>query len=145
MSQKKEIHIPLHAPNIVNVCVDKDDHGEIAGRIYHCYDKEPWHFKNVIGMVELMEDFFDRISFPQASTQTRVFANAAKQRTEILTKVATPKEIAENQGERGTFLICVKYRQNSSWQGEVEWLEQGVVQHFISVLELLKILNNALG
>lgn len=143
MSQIQEMHIALHAPNIVNICVDEDKNGELSGRLYHCYDEEPLRFANVIRMVEAMEDFFDRISFPQASTQTRTFANVVKKDKEKLEKVVPPQKVVEHRGERETFLTCVKYRQNSSWQGEVEWVEKGVVLHFVSVLELLKILSNA--
>lgn len=143
MIQKKEVSIALHAPNIVNVCIDSNDFGEIAGRIYHCYAEEAWCFENVIELIEQMEDFFDRISFPQASTQIRAFGNVIKQKKEMLSKVTTVQKIAEERGKKGSFLICVKSRQNSAWQGDVEWVEKGVVQHFISVLELLKILSNA--
>lgn len=144
MEPRSELKIALHAPNLVNVCIDKDDNGELGGRIYHCYDKNPWLFSNVIRMVELMEDLFDRISFPQASTKTRTFTNTVHQGKEKLEKVSTPQEAISQRGEKGTFLIYVKYRQNSSWQGEVQWLENGGVSQFVSVLELLKLLSNAL-
>lgn len=144
MSQKKEMHVPLHAPNLINICVDENVDGEMAGRIYHCYDDHPWPFKNVIRLVESMEDFFDRISFPQASTQTRAFVNVKYKYKEALKKVAGSNDIAAHRGKKGTFLICVKYRQNSTWQGEVEWVERSSTQQFVSVLELLKLLSNAL-
>lgn len=144
MSQIEEMHIALHAPNIINICIDEYTNGELSGRIYHCYDNKPQPFTNVIRMVEAMEDFFDRISFPQASTQTRSFANAAKKSKDKPEKVLLPQEVAAQRGKKGTFLTCVKYRQNSSWQGDVEWIEKGVVLQFVSVLELLKILSNAL-
>lgn len=144
MSQKREMHVPLHAPNIINVCVDESVDGEMAGRIYHCYDEKPWPFANVIRLVEAMENFYDRISFPQASTQTRAFKNTGNPNKEELEKVADSQDIARYRGKKGTFLICVKYRQNTTWQGEAEWVEGQSVQQFVSVLELLKILSNAL-
>lgn len=144
MSQNKEVHVPLHAPNIVNICVDESVNGEMKGRIYHCYDEKPWEFINVLKLIEEMEDFYDRIAFPQASTQIRAFANAGRKHRETLKKTVTSQEVAANRGKVGTFLICVKYRQNSTWQGEVEWIEGRNTQQFISVLEFLKILSNAL-
>ena len=144
MDQKKEIQIALHAPNIVNICIDECRNGEVAGCLYHCYDENPWEFANVLKMVELMEELYDRISFPQASTKTRSFVNAACESKERPQKVSTPQDVAAHRGKKGSFLTCVKYRQNSSWQGETQHLEEGTVQQFISVLELLKIISNAL-
>ena len=54
------------------------------------------------------------------------------------------KDVAAQRGKLGTFLVSVRYRQNSSWQGEAEWVDSGKIQQFVSVLELLKILSNAL-
>lgn len=144
MSQKKKMHVPLHAPNIMNVCIDDSTEGEMTGRIYHCYDQYPWPFANVMRLMEVMEDFFDRISFPQASTQTRTFTNTGNYTKETLKKIVDARDVAKYRGIKGTFLICVKYRQNATWQGEVEWVEGESVQQFVSVLELLKILSNAL-
>lgn len=144
MSQTIKIKTALYTPNLVNVCVDKYDCGEIAGRIYHCYDMNPWHFGNVIEMIELMEDFFDRISFPQASTKTRTFADVSKKEKEALIKLVTPQEVAKQSGKLESFLVNVKSRQNSAWQGEVECMETGEMHQFISVLDLLKILSNTM-
>lgn len=144
MGQNVEIKMALHTPNLVNICVDKYDCSEIAGRIYHCYDEKPWHFTNVIEMIGLLEDFFDRISFPQASTKTRTFVNVSEKKKESLTKSVAVQKIIEQSGRLGSFLVHVKYRQNSAWQGLVERMESGEIYEFISVLELLKILNNAM-
>lgn len=144
MEQNKEVQIALHAPNLINICIDENKDGEMAGRLYHCYDENPWKFSNILKMVELMEELYDRISFPQASTKTRSFVNTAYENKECPQKVQTAQDVAACRGTKGSFLTCVKYRQNSSWQGEVQWLEEGAVHQFISVLELLKILSNAL-
>lgn len=147
MDQEKEVQkvqVALHAPNIVNICIDESKNGEMAGRLYHCYEEEPWEFANILQMVELMESLYDSIAFPQASTKTRSFVTTASGRKARPQKVKTVQDVAACRGAKGSFLTCVKYRQNSSWQGEVQWLEEGRVHPFISVLELLKILSNAL-
>ena len=59
-------------------------------------------------------------------------------------KVCTPEKVLEKRGGKGTFLLNVRYRQNSSWQGEIQWIEENTVYQFPSVLELIKILSNAL-
>jgi len=42
-----------------------------------------------------------------------------------------------------TFLVKIKYRQNSSWQGSVQWVEGGKTQNFKSCLELMRLMDLA--
>ena len=44
----------------------------------------------------------------------------------------------------GTFEITVKFMQNSTWQGQIHWVEQDRRQSFRSALELLKLMDEAL-
>ena len=104
---EQSYQISWYAPNFINMCIDNINDGELSGRIYHCYSKEPWKFTNILQLIELAEDFI------------------------------------ENRGQKGTFFLNVRYRQNSSWQGIVRWIEGNSTQQFVSVLELLKILSNA--
>lgn len=46
--------------------------------------------------------------------------------------------------KKGTFIIKVLDRQNSTWQGTVTWVEEAKVQNFRSALELLKLIDGAL-
>lgn len=73
MEQKQHAHINISAPNLVNICVDWAENGELSGRVYHCYSTEPETFSNLMHLINLMDAFFDRISFPQASTKPRYF------------------------------------------------------------------------
>ncbi|MDD2978645.1 MAG: hypothetical protein PHN80_01600 [Hespellia sp.] len=144
MEQNDNRHTALHAPNILSVCIDAYDAGEASGRIFHCYNEKPQTFANVIQLIEIIEDFFDGISFPQASTKTRTFIQQEPKRKIDWIKVTTTEEIAKKRGQIATFLLYVKFRQNSCWQGEAEWIEGGSTEEFLSVLEWLKIVNNSL-
>ena len=42
-----------------------------------------------------------------------------------------------------TFLVKIKYRQNSSWQGSVQWVEGEKTQNFKSCLELMRLMDMA--
>ena len=42
-----------------------------------------------------------------------------------------------------TFLVKIKYRKNSSWQGSVQWVEAGKTQNFKSCLELVRLMDMA--
>lgn len=54
------------------------------------------------------------------------------------------QRVQGRRGDKGTFLVCVRYRQNSTWQGHVVWAEKNQQQPFRSALELLKLIDSAL-
>jgi len=47
------------------------------------------------------------------------------------------------KSSENSFLVKIKYRQNSSWQGTVQWVETGKVQNFKSCLELIRLMDLA--
>ncbi len=141
---EQSYHISWYTPNFINICIDSINDGELSGRIYHCYSKEPRRFANILQLLEISDDFFNKLQFPQASTNARTFILNQTSESIELTKVLSPEKVAENRGEKGTFFLNVQYRQNSSWQGIVNWIEGNITYHFLSVLELLKILSNVL-
>ena len=141
---EQSYQISWYAPNFINMCIDNIDDGELSGRIYHCYSKEPWKFTNILQLIELADDFFDRLEFPQASTSARSFTSTQFLGVDRLDKVQSPEDFIENRGQKGTFFLNVRYRQNSSWQGSVTWVEEQREQHFRSALELLKLIDGAL-
>jgi len=46
---------------------------------------------------------------------------------------------------KGTFEISVKFMQNSTWQGQIHWVEKNLKQNFRSALEMLKLMDEALA
>ena len=46
---------------------------------------------------------------------------------------------------KGTFEISVKFMQNSTWQGQIHWVEKNQKQNFRSALEMLKLMDEALA
>lgn len=141
---EQSYQISWYAPNFINMCIDNINDGELSDRIYHCYSKEPWKFTNILQLIELADDFFDRLEFPQASTSARSFTSTQFSGVDRLDKVQSPEDFIENRGQKGTFFLNVRYRQNSSWQGSVTWVEEQREQHFRSALELLKLIDGAL-
>ena len=63
------------SPNLISICVDEIRNGELSGSLYHCYSEEACPFSNVAHLIELAENLFDQIKFPQASTQMRTFTD----------------------------------------------------------------------
>lgn len=66
------------SPNLISICVDEIRNGELSGRLYHCYSEEACLFSNVAHLIELAENLFDQIKFPQASTQMRTFTDKSR-------------------------------------------------------------------
>ena len=139
-------NIRMFSPNIICNCVNKyDDHG-FSGELYHSYSKEPCKYKDLSRMLIMMEEFYDQIKFPMASTECRSFSKmkASPNRKEMM-KLANDDSLLKKRGEKGTFIIQVQYRQNSTWQGKIVWVEENKTQYFRSALELIKIMDSALN
>lgn len=144
MNNSEIVKIALHAPNLINICVDNNSNGTVSGRIYHCFTEEAWEFATMVQLLDKMECFFDSINFPQASTEKRNFRGTRSTQELGLKKVRTQQDIVVHRGKMATFYIHVQYRQNSSWQGQIEWAEKGVLKHFDSELDLIKLITGAL-
>lgn len=147
MEHNQQYRRNISAPNLLNICVDCNRSGEVRGRVYHCYKVEPIAFSNVIELVREAEQFFDDIAFPQASTKTRSLVE--KNDKTIMQvrrpdKVVVPEVVAQNRGELATFLTNVRFRQNSTWQGEALWVEQEKNIRFSNILDFIKEVDLAL-
>ena len=76
------------------------------------------------------------MQFPQSFTARRTFAEGKE-------KPPVPQGPLEmRRGEEATFYLRVFFRQNSSWQGDIQWVEAGQKQSFRSVLELLMMMSD---
>ena len=54
------------------------------------------------------------------------------------------KEDVEKAKDSDTFVVKIQHQQNSTWQGEVTWVEQDKKVHFRSGLELIKLIDEAI-
>ena len=138
--------INISMPNLINICVNEKEHGEIKGQLYHCYAKDSVLFGNVIELLTIAEKLYDTICFPQASTKTRTFLESELQvQTARPEKVAASTDVISHRWKIGSFVLCVRFRQNSTWQGEVFWLEKGIGKRFSNTLDFIKILDSAVN
>ena len=126
----------LAAPNLITVCVDESQASEISGRLYHGYSQEPQSFENVVQLIRYMADFYDSIRFPESSVVLREFSPEKRAMEKLHEKSVEYQQLMEQNGICATFHIFVKYRQNATWQGSVEWPEGRRRVNFRSVLEL---------
>ena len=131
--------ILANAYHTTTVCVNGYEGSIPRGRLYHLSQSGAIPFQGVIPFLTRMEELLNRMNFPQPFTAERAF------------RKVEPEQAMPQQGERepwgeiATFSLKVIFRQNSSWQGTITWLEQGREESFRSVLELCMLLNSALA
>ena len=120
------------------VCVDSFEQGVLSGRLYNPYLSEGKAFRSLMEFLRTMEELLDGMNFPQPFTSIRSFQKPQQE------KRSGPPEGEPQEGKLGTFAVRVIFRQNSSWQGSVCWLERNVEESFRSALELLLLMDSAL-
>ena len=125
--------------------------GMIRGLLHSRYLETPYEFLSFVRMIDKMEEIFDEKKFPSAYLTPRTFSGAKRRvkRTEAggsgIMKQAI--QTASDEGARSskcTFEITVRFRQNATWQGHILWTEKNQRQNFRSVLEMLKLMDEAL-
>lgn len=124
----------------------------VKGEFRHLYVEESETFNSISEFIYKLELMLEQINVPQAATSCRKGwgkpeksrcgddGNAPARQWRFLEK---PMLIGGSK--KGLFfLIHIRYRYNSSWQGEVRWLKENCTMMFRSVLELLMVLENTI-
>ena len=152
---ERALNLNLSAPNLICVCVDSKEEDNPIGRFYDRLHAQPTEFKGVETLLVKMDALFDELNYPQAATVLRNFEERPRRRQQtersgserrmpVDRKQLLPAEnIVTQRGRAATFVVAVYYRQNSSWQGRVVWMEQGKAQDFDSALDFLKLMYSA--
>ena len=120
------------------VCIDSYENGVPVGRFYNAYLAEGRAFQSMMQFLLEMEKALDAMDFPKAFAATRTFAQTPEGEPH-------PAQPEHRAGKEATFAIRILFRQNASWQGSVIWMEGQQEQSFRSVLELVLLMDNALG
>ena len=55
------------------------------------------------------------------------------------------QDLTGNNGVLATFLLHVIYRQNSTWQGNLKWVEKNKTRAFQSDIEFMDLVNAAIA
>ena len=119
------------------VCVDSYQKGVPTGRICSPYQQTD-SFESLSQFLIKMEALLDERNMPQSYTETRTFSTVI----DIMDEHLPPSRI--RKGDKATFEIQVIFRQHTSWQGVIVWLDKKQEQSFRSVLELVMLLDSAL-
>lgn len=138
----------VYAPNLISICIDRKNGTDYEGRIWNEYDPEPRSFSGMLQAFEQIEEFLDDLNFPQKSTIPRTFGKTSAQGMAQAFYRKRDKimgNLEDKNGAEGTFIVQIKYRQNSTWQGQVVWAEENKKVYFRSALELLRLIDGAIS
>ena len=133
------------------VCVDEVNSTEISGLLYNPFLPEPVSFRAAYDIVDILENFFDNLSFPQATYDYRAFnkqkvaPTSPKKNDSEVCRYMSDEIFNDVHGKKATFVIQVQFRQNATWQGTITWTEEKKTQRFRSTLEMIKLMDNALS
>lgn len=122
------------------LCVDSYEKGVLKGRCYNPgFEGGGQEFESLAQFLVAAETLFDSANIPQSFTAKRSFLPWPD--------VALNENSMSNPqaGKLGTFTIRLLFRQHASWQGSVTWMEGSGEQTFRSVLELVLLIDSALG
>lgn len=125
------------SPRTTILCIDSYHQGILRGRFFHPSIPNGRSFQSLTQFLLSMEQHLNHTDCPTAFTAPRVFLPPAKWD-------ATPSDATHRVGELATFSLRILFRQNTSWQGSLIWLEGNQEQSFRSVLELITLLDSAL-
>lgn len=133
------------APNTVMVLVHSRD--PFTGEIFHCYSEEPIKIYSGYQIFVEIDRLCDEIGYPFRDVSMRSFhkrAETPRKNYREANRVMRFSQLTEKNGDQGTFMVHVQYRQNATWQGQVTWMEKKETQNFRSALELMKLIDSAL-
>lgn len=125
----------------LRVCIDQVENGSFRGRIIGQRLSTPVTFVDVNDFLARVNVLLDVQKFPQAFQSIRSFTDKeAKEIPAALSEeeMSDSEEVERAQGQITTFLFQVMTRQNSSWQGYIDWLDGSPKQFFDSILEFVK-------
>lgn len=120
------------------ICIDSYNNSVPVGRFYNQYCPDGILFHGAIDLIKKMDAMLDQMGAPQSFSRVRSFSeNPAA-------SVSAPSGEFICKGEVATFATKVLFRQNTSWQGSVSWMEGQREETFRSVLELLVLIDSAM-
>jgi len=125
--------------------------GNFRGELHSGYLETPYVFYDLMQMIQKMEEIFDTKGFPEAFLTTRSFKENKREHKKNPADHHIVRDDKMNtithhepDGSKCTFEITVRFRQNATWQGQILWYEKNLKQNFRSVLEMLKLMDEAL-
>lgn len=123
------------------ICIDSYEKHILTGRIFNAHLENEASFQSTMEFIKEMNALLGELQFPQSFFENREFQPMSEPRHQTAS-LAPP---AAQKGQLATFTLRIMFRQNSSWQGSLFWLEGKMSESFRSALELLLLIDSALS
>jgi len=129
---------------VMRVCVDIIENGQMLGQVFTTCLEHPLAFSDAGNMVVQVERLLDMRGFPHAYNKTRSFfaADRAHGKLERVPAELSGVDLSEKSGSLITFELHILTRQNATWQGKADWLDNSPPVSFKSALELLLLIDD---
>lgn len=126
------------------VYIKKDDNGDLFGSVFNDTYGFATEFNGIGQMIGTLDDLFSYVNFPMATHEERNFQKKKEKKQDLPEELysATAEDFKE---EVPLFHLHVQFRQNSTWQGTLEWIPMKKTKRFRSELELVRLMMKALG
>ena len=137
--------------------------GVCTGTIHNLYWEQPQSFAGFADAVLKMDNMMDTLDSPQAAEKSRSFAQSEKvlhndsarqreryqqwlqEKPKLVRQFWQPESFQPGEDSAVVFYVLVRFRQHSSWQGDLSWRNGGRKLQFRSVLELLHLVQSVLN
>lgn len=123
----------------VMICIDSYDDKVPVGRFQIASEPDVHPFRGMTQLLLGINRNLDRENFPQSFSELRKFHKPVSQSN------SSSSLQSRKYGSVATFSVRILFRQNASWQGAVTWIEGNQEEYFRSVLELMVLMDDALG
>lgn len=139
----------------VNGLGDVEDPYDLDAYLWHGYRPDAARVTVPEHMLDEMEDLFDLINYPRATTSLRSFSEDGEVHPQgagtrpgnpsTVPRHLSDSDLLQKRGDLATFIIRVQQRANSSWQGRITWVEKNRTLRFRTIIEMVKLIESATG
>lgn len=124
--------------------MEETERFDIAGTLYNDFYGFAIDFQGVRQLLGRLDEFFDYVDFPQATHEGRSFREKPPGRKKHPPAGLREASDEERKDKQAAFLLHVQFRRNSTWQGTLGWIAENKTKRFLSELELIGLMVEAL-
>jgi hypothetical protein len=162
MESKKQQRVTAMS-TIVDIEIKRNNDGTLFGKLHCKFFDEPFVFTEFTDMIVMMEIIFDTKGFPERQLLPRTFGKSKKRikkneldlsevvkarqgdGSSVLSSATTDKTDEPSPCLTScNFELSVRFRHKAEWQGSLFWRDKGVTSSFASIVELARLINEAL-
>lgn len=124
------------------------DYWVLRGSVSHVQSGRSQAFHSMMELMLAIQARMDEMGFPQSSTAPRSWQSShpgADDHPFMADNGTMPADDTMPDAILASFLLRIQFRQNSSWQGTLVWVESKESCAFRSLLELLLLIAGALN